>query len=948
MNNIPKTFNSSEKELKIYESWEKSGLMNPDKMEEYLKKEGREIKTPFTITLPPPNANGELHLGHMCGYSYHDVIGRYMRMTGHPTLLLPGKDHAGIQTETAFSKILSKEGIDKYELGQEEFYKRCYEFSKKNAENAKTQEKRIGLSADYSRELFTLDPKLTKVVYETFYKMFEDGLVYRDKRIINQCPSCKTALADVDTEHEERRGIFAYIKYPLVEKEDISNIKLVLLDINNVLISPYKERRQELIKLLGIEGEIDLHDRFFSEVIKWNVENEGIFDDSKFWLFVKEKFGIDNDKMDDLREVFFKHFDINTELIDEIINLKSKGLKIGLFSNGNYNWTINLLEDQDIDVMFDHQFLSGNLPLKGKPYPEIYEHVEKETGFSKDEIFFVDDSLKNIKTAKEKGWKTIQYIGDNKEIFKYLEDGTRYITVATTRPETMLGDTAVAVNPEDIRYADLIGKKVILPIAEREIPIIGEKEVDMETGTGALKVTPAHSPIDFEIGKTHDLEVVNVIDEEGRMAGDIPERFIGMGTTDCSRKLCGELDEQDLLVRIENIKHEVAVCERCQTPIEPIISNQWYVNVESLAKKARKALQEGEFKVIPEGQQRALEHFFDEIQPWCISRQLWWGQRIPVWYSGGKKLYDWLLENDSKTVEDYEKEAGEKANGTGEIFLGEECPGDGWEAETDMFDTWFSSGQWPYSTLGGPEGEDFKKYYPTSLMIHARDILFWWSARMLMMGLYRTGEIPFSTTLLTGMIYASDGSKMSKSKGNGVEPSEIFERYGADALRLWYFADALPGSNAPLREEKIKGNRNFVNKIWNGSRFILFNIEDEEVEMISNCEVEMSAERIKETQEHVGRVSQYIEKYQFNLGAEYIREFFWHTLCDKWIEEIKNEIKEEEIGSDIRIKKLAELLYILKENLKIMHPFVPYVTEAVWQELVNIGLAEGLLIGQQV
>lgn len=754
MNNLPKAFNSKESELKTYEQWEKSGLMNPDKMEQYLKEKELDIKKPFTITLPPPNANGDLHLGHMCGYSYQDAIGRYMRMTGHPTLLLPGKDHAGIQTETAFTKKLKEEGIDKWELGQEEFYNRCYDFSKENAKNATRQEKRIGLSADYSRELFTLDPKLTKIVYETFYKMYDDGLVYRDKRIINQCPSCKTALADIDTEHEEKRGIFAYITYPFVNEEDKKLAK----------------------EILGVEG----------------------------------------------------------------------------------------------------------------------------------------------------------------------------ITVATTRPETMLGDTAVAVNPNDDRYKQFIGKKILLPIANREIPVIADKEVDMETGTAALKVTPAHSPVDFELGRKHDLEIVNVIDEEGKMSGDIPERFIGMIGTDCSRALCKELDEQGLLVKIENIKHEVSICERCKTPIEPIISNQWYINVEPLAKKALKALKKGKLKVIPEGQQKALEHFYKNIQPWCISRQLWWGQRIPVWYSGSKKLYDWLLENKGKTVKDYESETGLKANGTGEIYLGEDSPGKEWEQETDMFDTWFSSGQWPYSTLGGPKEKDYKKYYPTQMMIHARDILFWWTARMVMMGLYRTKKLPFETVFLTGMILASDGSKMSKSKGNGVEPTEVFEKYGADALRLWYYIDALPGSNAPLREEKIKGNRNFVNKIWNGSRFILFNIDESELQGISKYRVSMQDSRIKETIEHVNTVSKYIEKYQFNLGAEYIREFFWHTLCDKWIEEIKEEIKEESIGSKIRIQKLAELLWILKMNLKIMHPFVPYVTEAVWQELVNIGLAEGMLIGQQI
>ncbi|NMC09167.1 valine--tRNA ligase [Candidatus Microgenomates bacterium] len=750
---ISKTFESKEEE--IYSLWEESSLFNPDNMEKYLQENGFNVKKPFTITLPPPNANGNLHLGHMCGYSFHDAIGRYMRMTGHPTLLLPGKDHAGIQTETSFTKELQKQGESKWDLGRDEFYKRCYEFCMTNAQNARSQEKRIGLSADYSREFFTLDPRLTKIVYETFYKMFKEGMVYRDKRIVNVCPNCKTALADIDTEHEEKRGIFAYIIYPFVEEED----------------------KKKAMERFGVEG----------------------------------------------------------------------------------------------------------------------------------------------------------------------------ITVATTRPETMIGDTAVAVNPKDERYKEFVGKKVLLPIAEREIPIIADEAIDIEVGTGALKVTPAHSPIDFEIGKKHGLEVMNVIDEEGKMTGQIPERFKGMGTIDCSKALVKELDELKLLVKIENIKHDVAVCERCGTSIEPIISNQWYLNVEPLAKKALEAIKKGEYKVVPSGQQKALEYFFENIQPWCISRQLWWGQRIPVWYNGGKKLYDWLNENNGKTVSDYEETTGIKANGTGEIFLGENAPDDSdvWEAETDMFDTWFSSGQWPYSTLGGVDGEDFKKYYPTQLMVHARDILFWWSARMIMFGFYKTDEVPFPATFLTGMILASDGSKMSKSKGNGVEPQEVFGKYGADSLRLWYYSDALPGSNAPLREEKIKGNRNFVNKIWNASRFILMNIDESEIDEIIGCDVK-DTERVLKTKEHLEKVGKYIEKYQFNLGAEAIREFFWHELCDKWIEEIKNEIKDSPVGSDIRKEKLSELLYILKENLKIMHPFIPFVTEAVWQELVKLGLAKGMLMSQQM
>ncbi|HRI05603.1 MAG TPA: valine--tRNA ligase [Candidatus Dojkabacteria bacterium] len=761
---IPKAFDSKSQEESLYKLWEESGYFKPDNVQKYLENSNKEVQKPFVMTLPPPNANGDLHMGHTCGYSFHDAMGRFNRMTGHPTLLIAGKDHAGIQTETVFTKRLRAEGIDKWDLGREEFNKRCYEFCLNAADNARSQEKRIGLSADWDSEFFTLDPRLTDVIYETFFKMLEDGLVYRDKRIINQCPHCRTALADIDTYHKELPGVFVYMVYPFVDEAD-----------------------KEL---------------------------------------AKKKFGAEG------------------------------------------------------------------------------------------------------------------------------------ITVATTRPETMLGDTAVAVNPNDERYKEFIGKKVLLPIANREIPVIADDAIDIETGTGALKVTPAHSPIDFEIAQRHNLEIINVINEEGKMSGKVPERFLGMETIDCSKALVKELQELGLFVNLERIKHEVAVCERCDTPIQPIISFQWYVNTKPLAEKALEALNTGATKVIPEGQQKALTYFFENIQPWCISRQLWWGHRIPVWYSGSKELHDWLMDNPGKTTQDFEKEVGKEAHGSGKVFASVEKPNvdPDWdneknlefEAEQDVFDTWFSSGQWPFSTTTSIGG--FDKYFPTDVMVHARDILFWWSARMMMLSLYRTGKTPFHTVFLHGIINAPDGTKMSKSRGNTVSPVELFDKYGVDSLRLWYYSDALPGANAPLREEKIKGNRNFVNKIWNASRFVLMNIDDSELDSIRDRleKAGFDGERVNANKEHVGKVVEYLSKHQYNLGTEQIREFFWHEYCDKWIEEVKAAIKDEQVGSEKRIELLSELVFLLKENLKIMHPFIPYITEAVWQELVKLELADGILMIQQI
>ena len=778
---ILKAFDANSVEASIYKMWEESGAFSPEGAADMISKSGLDkalpgggdVKDTFTITLPPPNANGSLHLGHTCGYSFHDAMGRFARMHGSPTLLLPGKDHASIQTEAVYRRILEAEGIDYRDLGREEFYKRCYEFCMEASASAQEQEKKIGLSADWGRDFFTLDPRLNSVIYETFYKMYDDGLVYRGKYIINQCPHCETALADVDTERREMRGIFAYIIYPFVD-------------------------------------------------------------------------------------------------------------------------------DADNDI------------------------AEKEFGH-------------------------------------------RGVMVATTRPETMLADTAVAVNPDDPRFKQFIGKSVRVPLVDRAVPIIADDEVDIESGTGALKVTPAHSPVDFEIGERHGLEVINVIDEKGKMVGEIPDDLKGLGTIDASKAIVASLDKLGLLDRMENIKHEVSVCERCGTPIEPIVSYQWFADMEPLAKKALEALDSGETTVIPDGQHAALRHFFANIKPWCISRQLWWGQRIPVWYSGGRKLHDWVLENPDRDISEFTVDTGDEIKGTGKAFLGEEIPSsdsdwsgsdsDLWfEPESDIFDTWFSSGQWPYSTLGGPEGEDFEKFYPTQVMCHARDILFWWSARMMMLGIYRTGKTPFKHIFLHGLIQAEDGSKMSKSRDNGVEPQEMFNTYGADALRMWYYTDALAGSNAPLQVEKIKGNRNFVNKIWNASRFIMLNIHDEEVGSISEAlkgarkvwdTGDGASSRVVGSKKVMERIEDHMEQFRFHLAAETMRETFWGEFCDKWIEEVKTEMGEAEIGSEVRIRALSELLFLLKQYLKMMHPFMPYVTEAVWQELVKLELAEGMLIVEQ-
>ncbi len=748
---IPKGYNPTEVEEKIYKMWDESGYFNPDKMIAEYAEKGIDCPKPFVIPLPPPNANDNLHLGHVSGYTYQDLMGRYNRMKGRPTLLLPGKDHAGIQTEVVFEKYLEKkESIRKRDLGREEFYKRCFDFCMMNAENARKQEKAIGLSADYTREKFTLDEDLTKTVMETFEKMFNEGLVYRGSRIINWCTRCQTALADIDTEHEDKEGIFAYIKYP-------------------------------------------------------------------------------------------------------------------------------------------------------------------------------------------------------------IKNSDKFIEVATTRPETMLGDTAVAVDPKDERYKDLVGKMCIVPFANREIPIIADYRVDMEFGTGAVKVTPAHSPVDYQIGKDHGLEEISVIDRYGRMTEEAGAPYTGMKIKECREQLLIDLEKEGLLIKVEPFMHAVTICERCKKDIEPLIQNQWFVDVQKIKQPAIDAVKNGETKIYPESKEKVYMNWMENLQDWCISRQLWWGHRIPVWYCGGRDMYDTKLENAEAT-----------GDGCGHAFVQyegtptecPECKGKNIEQDPDVFDTWFSSGQWPFSTLGGLEGEDFAKFYPGDVLETGGDILTFWVARMMLMGTYRTGKAPFHSVYLHGLVTDKNGQKMSKSKGNGIDPTEMREKYGTDALRFSFVFGNAPGQNYRLYEEKIKSFRNFINKIWNGSRFAMMQFgllsEEEIKEIVSLSETISDTDRLKALNSHISETSRLIDEYRFGIAAETLYDFWWHTFCDQYIEEIKTEINtlSEGNGDSVipdsdpgsrnqkQLTLLAELLKLLTTQLKLLHPFTPFVTEEIWQVLKGMELLD--------
>ncbi|MFA5358256.1 MAG: valine--tRNA ligase [Patescibacteria group bacterium] len=682
---MDKAYEAKQVEDKIYQIWEESGFFNPDNLKG---------KDKYCNVLPPPNANGELHIGHASGYVVMDFFGRYQRMLGKKVLLLPGKDHAGIQTQVVYEKKLKKEqGKTRYDLGREEFYKGCYEFCLDRANYMRNQERRIGLSADWSREKFTLDPDLIKTVSETFVEMSEEGLIYRGPRIISWCPRCFTALSDIEVEYEEQDGKLYTFKY-------------------------------------------------------------------------------------------------------------------------------------DADFPF---------------------------------------------------------------------------TISTTRPETKLGDTAVAVNPKDERYQKYIGQTISVNFlgVPLKLKIIADDGVDMNFGTGALGVTPAHSMVDYEMAQKHDLEIIRVIDQQGKIivGNDNFKAFKDLTALEAREKVVADLRQAGLLIKEEEYKNNLSVCERCKTSVEQLISEQWFVNVDdskkSLKKMAKRVIEKGDIKIYPEKFKKTMLDWIDNVHDWCISRQIWWGPRIPAWYHQSKGL---------------------------KVSL--DSPGEGWKQDEDTLDTWFSSGQWVYTTLGYPKGKDFKDFYPTDSMIMGRDLIFFWAFRMIIMSLYKTGKAPFKNLYFTGLIRDEQGRKMSKSKGNGIEPLEMISKYGTDAVRLSLVIGSAPGSDMNLGEEKIAGFRNFTNKFWNISRFILMMIGEEKIaDKTPKPKTLADAWILSRLQQVIEVVTFNIEKFNLSLAGEILRDFTWNELADWYLEIAKIEGEKKEI-----------LAYILRTVLKLWHPLMPFVTEEVWSK----------------
>ncbi len=698
MKELEKTYNPAGIEEKLYQKW----LDN-----KYFHAEPNPNKKPFTIVMPPPNITGHLHMGHALDNTMQDILIRYKRMQGYEALWQPGTDHAAIATEVKVIESLKAQGIEKEDLGRDGFLEKCWEWKDVYGGQIVNQLHKMGSSADWDRERFTMDDGCSEAVLEVFIKLYEKGYIYKGSRIINWCPVCQTSISDAEVEHEDQNGFFWHINYPIV----------------------------------GEEG--------------------------------------------------------------------------------------------------------------------------------------------------------------------------RFVQIATTRPETLLGDTAVAVNPEDDRYKDLIGKMLELPLTGRQIPVIADSYVDKEFGTGCVKITPAHDPNDFEVGKRHNLPELNIMNDDATV--NLPgSKYDGMDRYEARKVIVDDLTEMGLLVKIEPHTHAVGIHDRCKTTVEPLIKQQWFVKMEEMAKPAIEALKNGALKFVPERFDKIYLHWLENIRDWCISRQLWWGHRIPAYY----------CDDCGELV--VSRTAPEKCPKCGSTHL---------RQDEDTLDTWFSSALWPFSTLGWPEEtEDLKYFYPTDVLVTGYDIIFFWVIRMVFSGIEQTGELPFHTVLIHGLIRDSEGRKMSKSLGNGIDPLEVIEKYGADALRMTLITGNAPGNDMRFYWERVEASRNFANKVWNASRFIMMNIEKVPDAKAELSDLTMADKWILSKVNTLAKdVTDNMDKYELGIALQKVYDFIWEEFCDWYIEMVKPRLWSDD--DTTKAAAIWTLKTVLINSLKLLHPYMPFITEEIFCNL---------------
>ena len=694
MRELEKNYNPAEIEPRLYEKWVQK---------RYFHAEPDRSKKPFTIVMPPPNITGQLHMGHALDNTMQDILIRYKRMQGYNALWQPGTDHASIATEVRVIEALKEQGISKEELGREGFLEKAWEWKKEYGGRIINQLKKMGSSADWERERFTMDEGCSEAVLDVFVRLYEKGWIYKGSRIVNWCPVCQTSISDAEVEHEEQDGFFWHINYP-------------------------------------------------------------------------------------------------------------------------------------------------------------------------------------------------------------VKDSQEFVEIATTRPETLLGDTAVAVNPGDERYQHLIGKTLILPLVGREIPVIADSYVDREFGTGCVKITPAHDPNDFEVGKRHHLAEINVMNDDATINKN-GGKYQGMDRYEARKVIVKELEEAGLLVKVVPHSHNVGTHDRCKTTVEPMVKQQWFVKMDEMIRPAVQAVKNGEVKLLPERMEKIYFNWTDHIRDWCISRQLWWGHRIPAYYC-----------DDCKEFVVAKKKP-------------EKCPKCGCTSMTqdpDTLDTWFSSALWPFSTLGWPKKtEDLDYFYPTDVLVTGYDIIFFWVIRMIFSGYEQTGKAPFHTVLFHGLIRDAQGRKMSKSLGNGIDPLEIIEKYGADALRMTLVTGNAPGNDMRFYYERVEASRNFANKVWNASRFIMMNLEKADSSKAALSDL-TAADRwiLSKVNTLVKEVTENLDKYEMGIALQKVYDFVWEEFCDWYIEMVKPRLWKE--GDTTKAAALWTLKTVLITALKLLHPYMPFVTEEIF------------------
>ena len=698
---LDKTFDPQAIESEHYQDWEDSGSFACDPQSE---------KVPYTIMMPPPNVTGSLHMGHALNTALQDLLTRYYRMKGRDALWQPGTDHAGIATQMVVERMLDKEGISRHDLGRDKFLEKIWEWKEHSGGTIVKQMRALGATPDWERERFTMDEGLSVAVRKVFVQLYKEGLIYKDKRLVNWDTKLLTSISDLEVESKDQKGKMWHIRYP-------------------------------------VEGDIET-----------------------------------------------------------------------------------------------------------------------------------------------------------------------FITVATTRPETMLGDMAVAVNPEDVRYKHLIGKSVALPLTERLIPIIADEHADPEAGSGAVKITPAHDFNDYEVGKRHDLPMMNIMDIHGHLNENVPEQYQGMERFKARKTILAELEDLDLLVKVEDIQHTVPYGDRSGTIIEPLLTDQWYVDAATMAKPAIEAVETGKTVFVPKQWENTYYAWMRDIQPWCISRQLWWGHQIPAWYDDNGNIYV------AETEEDAQAQAG--AN----VVI---------KRDDDVLDTWFSSALWPFSTLGWPEKTpELDKYYPTDVLLTGFDIIFFWVARMMMMGIHFMGEVPFKTVYMHALVRDSKGQKMSKSKGNVMDPLDLTDKYGADALRFTLIAMAAQGRDIKMAEERLEGYRNFATKLWNATRYCEMNeclshkgFDPAKVTYAPNQWVIHEVVKVKT------EIESAIENYRFNEAANAVYGFVWGNFCDWYLELSKPVLQDGDSADADEVRQTTS--WALEQILTLLNPFMPYITEELYANIAQ-------------